>query len=40
MALDVAEGLIHGVALRDPEQLTRDEFATEVTDLIVRYLAT
>ena len=39
VALDVAEALIHGVALRDPEQLTRDEFATEVTDLIVRYLA-
>jgi AcrR family transcriptional regulator len=40
VALDAAEGLIHGVALRDPERLTRDEFATEVTDLIVRYLAT
>jgi AcrR family transcriptional regulator len=39
MALDVAEALIHGVALRDPDQLGREEFAAEVTDLIVRYLA-
>jgi AcrR family transcriptional regulator len=38
-ALDAAESLIHGVALRAPEQLARDDFAAEVTDLLVRYLA-
>jgi AcrR family transcriptional regulator len=38
-ALDVAESLIHGVALRAPEQLGDDAFAAEVTDLLVRYLA-
>jgi hypothetical protein len=38
VARDVAEGPIHGVALRAPEQLARAEFATEVTDLLVRYL--
>ncbi len=38
VALDVMEGIIHGVALRDPERLVRDEFAVEVTDMLVRYL--
>jgi AcrR family transcriptional regulator len=39
VALDVAEALIHGVALRAPERLADEEFAVEVTDLLVRYLA-
>lgn len=39
VALDAAEALIHGVALRSPERLADDEFAVEVTDLLVRYLA-
>ena len=39
IALDTAEALIHGVALRSPERLADDEFAAEVTDLLVRYLA-
>jgi AcrR family transcriptional regulator len=38
VALDVVEGIIHGVALRDPALLVRDEFAVEVTDMLVRYL--
>jgi AcrR family transcriptional regulator len=38
VALDVVEGIIHGVALRDPARLVRDEFAVEVTDMLVRYL--
>jgi AcrR family transcriptional regulator len=38
IALDAAESLIHGVALREPERLAGDAFATEVTDLLVRYL--
>lgn len=38
VALDAAESLIHGVALRDPERLADDAFAAEVTDLLVRYL--
>lgn len=38
VALDVVEGIIHGVALRDPERLVREEFAVEVTDMLVRYL--
>ena len=39
VVLDAAEALIHGVALRSPERLADDEFAVEVTDLLVRYLA-
>ena len=39
IALDAAEALIHGVALRSPERLGDDDFAAEVTDLLVRYLA-
>ena len=39
VVLDAAESLIHGVALREPERLTDDEFAAEVTDLLARYLA-
>jgi len=39
IALDTAEALIHGVALRSPERLADDDFAVEVTDLLVRYLA-
>lgn len=39
VALDAAESLIHGVALRAPERLRDDTFAAEVTDLLVRYLA-
>jgi AcrR family transcriptional regulator len=39
VALDVAGALIHGVALRAPERLADEEFAVEVTDLLVRYLA-
>ena len=39
VALDTAEALIHGVALRSPERLADDDFAVEVTDLLVRYLA-
>jgi AcrR family transcriptional regulator len=39
VALDVAEALVHGVALRNPEQLADDAFTSEVTDLLVRYLA-
>jgi len=38
MALDVAEALVHGVALRAPERLADDDFAAELTDLLVRYL--
>lgn len=37
VALDTAESLIHGVALRDPARLD-DAFAAEVTDMLVRYL--
>ena len=40
VALDVAEGLIHGAALRDPARLARQEVAAEVTALSVRDLAT
>jgi hypothetical protein len=39
VALDVAESLVHGVAVRAPERLADDEFAAEVTDVLVRYLA-
>lgn len=39
IALDAAESLIHGVALRTPELLANDAFADEITDLLVRYLA-
>jgi hypothetical protein len=39
LALDAAESLIHGVALRSPERLGDQAFADEVTDLLVRYLA-
>ena len=39
VALDAAESLIHGMALRDPERLADAAFAGEVTDLLVRYLA-
>jgi Tetracyclin repressor-like, C-terminal domain len=39
VALDAAEMLVHGVALRAPKVLASEAFATEVTDLIVRYLA-
>ena len=38
VALDAAEALIHGAALRTPERLRDKEFAAEVTDLLVRYL--
>ena len=38
IALDAAESLIHGVALRHPKRLD-EEFAAEVTDLLTRYLA-
>jgi len=38
MALDVAEAVIHGVALRAPERLADDDLAVELTDLLVRYL--
>jgi AcrR family transcriptional regulator len=38
VALDAAESLIHGVALRAPERLADDAFAAEVVDLLVRYL--
>lgn len=38
VALDVVEGIVHGVALRDPERLVSDEFAVEVTDMLTRYL--
>jgi len=37
-ALDVAESLIHGVALRDPDRLADERFTEEVTDMLVRYL--
>lgn len=30
--------LVHCVALREPERLTDDEFADEITELLVRYL--
>lgn len=39
VALDAAEALIHGVAMREPERLDTPAFAAEVTDLLVRYLA-
>lgn len=39
VALDVAEALVHGVALRSPDRLADEEFGAEVTDLLVRYLA-
>lgn len=38
VALEAAEALIHGAALRTPERLRDAEFAAEVTDLLVRYL--
>jgi AcrR family transcriptional regulator len=38
VVLDAAEALVHGVALREPERLADEEFAAEVTDLLVRYL--
>jgi AcrR family transcriptional regulator len=39
VAVDAAEALVHGVALRAPERLEDEAFAAEVTDLLVRYLA-
>jgi hypothetical protein len=39
VAMDAAEALIHGAAVRTPERLADQAFATEVTDLLVRYLA-
>lgn len=38
VAMDAAEALIHGAALRTPELLGDPAFAAEVTDLLVRYL--
>jgi AcrR family transcriptional regulator len=38
VAMDAVEALIHGAALRAPERLRDEEFAAEVTDLLVRYL--
>jgi AcrR family transcriptional regulator len=38
VALDAVESLIHGVALRAPERLCDEAFATEVKELLVRYL--
>lgn len=38
VALDTAESLIHGIALREPERLADDALAVELTDLLVRYL--
>lgn len=38
VALDVADSIVHGTALRDPARLADAEFADEVTDLLVRYL--
>ena len=39
VALESVEALIHGVALREPQRFAEEEFAAEVTDLLVRYLA-
>jgi hypothetical protein len=39
MSSCAGESLIHGIALRDPERLADDEFAAEVTELLVRCLA-
>lgn len=38
MAVDTAESLIHGIALRAPERLADARFADELTDLLSRYL--
>lgn len=38
IALDTAESLIHGIALREPERLAEPGLAAEITDLLVRYL--
>jgi AcrR family transcriptional regulator len=38
VALDAAEALVHGVAQREPERLTQEDFIAEVSDLLVRYL--
>jgi len=38
VAMDAAEALIHGAALRSPALLADAAFAAEVTDLLVRYL--
>ncbi|WP_394824514.1 TetR/AcrR family transcriptional regulator [Pendulispora albinea] len=39
IALDAAESLVHGAALRTPERLANPEFAKEVIDLLRRYLS-
>jgi AcrR family transcriptional regulator len=39
VTLDVAEALVHGVAVRSPERLHDEAFVAEVTDLLTRYLA-
>jgi AcrR family transcriptional regulator len=38
IALDTAESLVHGTAVRDPDRLADPAFADEVIDLITRYL--
>jgi AcrR family transcriptional regulator len=38
VAMDAAEALIHGAALRTPQLLADEAFSAEVTDLLVRYL--
>jgi AcrR family transcriptional regulator len=39
IAVEVVEALTHGAALRTPELLDDPEYASEVTDLVYRYLA-
>jgi AcrR family transcriptional regulator len=39
IALEAVEALTHGVALRSPELLGDDEYASELTELLVGYLA-
>jgi AcrR family transcriptional regulator len=39
VTLDVAEALVHGVAVRAPARLEDEAFVAEVTDLLTRYLA-
>lgn len=39
IAFDVVEALTHGAALRSPECLDDPEYAAELTELVVRYLA-
>ena len=39
VTLEAGEALIHGTALRMPERLEDERFAEEISDLLLRYLA-